>query len=146
MTDSLDSGSKGFFNSGWAKVMMVVMSSHSSHVIVQFKLLYILWSIGTASLCYTFHLVLNAQIHQITKTMKNHQRRSTSRSTTVTSSRAFAAIGRHAMCLLMMWDRKFFHQLMVALYIPGGTGNREDTALWPGSAVVGSQLRNAAGA
>mmetsp|Transcript_27538 Transcript_27538/g.58835 ORF Transcript_27538/g.58835 Transcript_27538/m.58835 type:complete len:1552 (-) Transcript_27538:1946-6601(-) len=130
--DSLEGSGRSeiaFPNSGWTKVIMMVMSSQASNAIVQSELLHTLWSIVTMHPRYISDLTSNPDMKQIITTMETHIKEESVQEYGCGLIACIAACQKHALRLLIMCNGKFIHRLMAALYFQDRQGNVQINAL-----------------
>lgn len=117
-----------FASSGWAKVMIMVLSANTSDVTIQSEVLQTLWEIVTLHPRYTSDL-MNADTKQIVSTMETHEREEAIQEYTCGLLAYLAISQKHALRLLGMYNGKFIQLLMTALQFQGRRGNVQVNAL-----------------
>jgi len=117
-----------FASSGWAKVMIMVLSANTSDVTVQSEVLQTLWEIVTLHPRYTADL-MNADTKQIVSTMETHGREEAIQEYACGLLACLAMIQKHALRLLGMYNGKFIQLLMTALQFQGQRGVVQVNAL-----------------
>jgi len=117
-----------FASSGWAKVMIMVLSANTSDVTVQSEVLQTLWEIVTLHPRYTSDL-MNADTKQIVSTMETHDKEEAIQEYGCGLFACLAMSQKHALRLLSMYNGKFIQLLMTALQFKGRRGNVQVNAL-----------------
>ena len=115
--------------SGWAKVIMTVMSSHSSDVVVQSEVLQTLWEVISLHPRYVSDLTTNADLEQIVTAMETFTQKESIQEYGAGLLSCIAASQKHALLIVTMFHGKFIQRLIMALQFKGPKGNVQVNSL-----------------
>jgi len=128
--DSMDVSARSKLpNAGWAKIMMMVMGSHSSAVVIQSKLLFTLWTIVTLQPRYTNDLTSSSDMEKIITSMEMHAKDEKVQEYGCGLIATIAVTDKHALRLMGLCNGKFIQRLMMALNFKGNSGNVQGNVL-----------------
>ena len=124
------SSKTAFPDGGWAKVLLMAMTTHSSDATIQAELLCTLWAIVTLPYPrYASDLISSDGMKDIVTTMETHLEEEQVQEYGCGLIACLASTDKHALRLLQICGGKFIHRLMVGLYFNGAAGNVQVNAL-----------------
>jgi hypothetical protein len=124
------SSKTAFPDGGWAKVLLMAMTTHSSDATIQAELLCTLWAIVTLPYPrYASDLISSDGMKDIVTTMETHLEEEQVQEYGCGLIACLAATDKHALRLLQICGGKFIHRLMAGLYFNGAAGNVQVNAL-----------------